>query len=143
MVRRVTRLEVTLPGVASSVPPARHFAQRAVEAWGLDDASWATALIVTELAANAVLHARTEFTVTLVRLADAVRIEVRDSLAAPPRQRSHTAEATTGRGLRLVAELARSWGTDPAPGAAGKTIWCEVPVEVQLAAPAAGPGAVA
>lgn len=137
------RLEVTLPGVTSSVPPARHFAMRTVEAWGLDDLGWSVALVVTELAANAVLHARTDFTVALVRRPDAVRVEVSDGAAARPRRRAHGTTATTGRGLHLLGSLAAEWGTEPAPG--GKTVWCELPLAAPVVTPvpAAEPGAVA
>ncbi len=32
-----------------------------------------------------------------------------------------------GRGLLLVAALAKEWGTAPRPGAPGKTVWAVVP----------------
>ena len=118
------RLEVTLPGVASSVPPARRFVERTLEQWDLEALGWAAALVVTELAANAALHAGTEFTVTLQHEGDSVRVEVRDGSDRLPRTRSHSIESTTGRGLRLVAELARAWGVreqDP-----GKAVWAEL-----------------
>lgn len=139
------RVEVTLPGLASSVPSARRFAVRSLEAWGLADVAWSVAVVVTELASNAVLHARTDFSVAVIRLADAVRIEVTDSARTAPRVRTHGPDATTGRGLQLIAELARHWGTQPAGDGAGKTVWCEltVPAGADLPQRAARSGVVA
>lgn len=132
------RVEVTLPGQASSVPSARRFAVRTLEAWGLPAVGWSAAVVVTELASNAVLHARTEFDVAVVRLRDAVRLEVTDRARTAPRPRTHGPDATTGRGLLLVAELARTWGTQPAPDGPGKTVWCELPMPAAADLPGRG-----
>jgi anti-sigma regulatory factor (Ser/Thr protein kinase) len=122
--------EVTLPGVASSVPPARHFVERTLSEWGLDDAGWTAALLVTELAANAALHAGTEFTVRVAVVGDRVRLEVQDGSLTVPRQRNHSAESTTGRGLRLVSELAADWGVHQTDE--GKVVWVELSTAVSL-----------
>ncbi|HWH29897.1 MAG TPA: ATP-binding protein [Mycobacteriales bacterium] len=120
----MSRLEVTLPGRASSVPPARRFVERTLESWDLTGAGWTAALLVSELAANAALHAGTDFTVVVERTGDRVRLEVHDGSATVPRQRRHSSEATTGRGLHLVAELADAWGVQAT--AAGKLVWVEL-----------------
>jgi anti-sigma regulatory factor (Ser/Thr protein kinase) len=119
--------------VASSVPPARHFVQRTLDAWDLSSVSWTAALVVTELAANAALHAGTEFTVEMAVDGGRLRLEVRDGSAHLPRTRLHSLEATTGRGLRLVADLSADWGVQPRDG--GKTVW------VELSTADSGPGA--
>jgi anti-sigma regulatory factor (Ser/Thr protein kinase) len=129
----VQRLEVALPGVASSVPPARHFVERTLEAWGLPDLGWAGALVVSELAANAALHAGTSFTVVVEQRGDQVRVGVQDGSSRLPRARRHGVEATTGRGLRLVETLGQSWGVEELP--TGKTVWCDL-----ATAPAGGAG---
>lgn len=115
---------MTLPGRASSVPPARRFVERTLEEWGLAGATWTAALLVSELAANAALHAGTDFTVVVERTDDAVRLEVHDGSSVVPRQRRHSSEATTGRGLVLVADLADDWGVEQ--GVAGKVVWVEL-----------------
>jgi anti-sigma regulatory factor (Ser/Thr protein kinase) len=120
--------QVTLPGIASSVPPARHFVERTLESWDLPQVSWTAALVVSELAANAALHAGTDFTVRLAVAGDRVRLEVRDRSLSLPRQRRHSAEATTGRGLRLVADLSTDWGV--LQGREGKTVWVEMATDV-------------
>lgn len=112
-----------MPGRASSVPPARHFVERTLAEWDLAAAAWTGALLVSELAANAALHAATDFTVVVQRTGDAVRLEVHDGSAAVPQQRRHSSEATTGRGLLLVAELAEAWGVQATP--TGKVVWVQ------------------
>jgi len=114
--------EVTLPGVASSVPIARHFVESVLSSWRQPELAWTATLIVSELGANCALHARTEFTVRVSLESDhAVRLEVSDGSLRLPRQRSFGLESTTGRGLRLVAELATDWGVES--GSHGKTLW--------------------
>jgi anti-sigma regulatory factor (Ser/Thr protein kinase) len=119
---RMSKAEVTLPAAVSSVPTARHFVESILAGWGFSDLSWPATLIVSELAANAALHARGEsFSVRILGEPDCVRLEVTDGSLRLPQQRTYSADATTGRGLRLVAELAQEWGV--APSATGKTIW--------------------
>ena len=83
-------------------------------------------LLTSELVTNAVLHARTEFTVRVVREGETVRVTVEDGSLAVPRQRTYGTDSTTGRGLRLVETLSAAWGVDPLPGG-GKAVWFEVP----------------
>ena len=131
-------MQVTYEGAPSSVPEARHAVERALEDWGLHDLAWSGALLVTELAANALLHARTDFTVVLEALPGrAARIAVSDGSRALPRARRYGDEATTGRGLRLVADLSRGWGVEAAEH--GKTVWAEL---AATASPAPGHHAV-
>jgi anti-sigma regulatory factor (Ser/Thr protein kinase) len=124
----VQRREVTLPGAASSVPTARRFVEDALAVWGLRDLSWTAALVVTELAANAALHAGTDFTVEVSADDSRVRVVVRDLSGRAPRQRAHSREATTGRGLHLVETLSSSWGV--ARGEPGKAVWAELDAAV-------------
>jgi len=114
--------EVTLPGLASSVPIARHFVESVLSSWHQPELAWTATLIVSELGANCALHARTEFTVRVSTTDEqSVRIEVSDGSVRLPRQRAFGLESTTGRGLRLVDELASDWGVDARVD--GKTLW--------------------
>jgi anti-sigma regulatory factor (Ser/Thr protein kinase) len=118
----MTKAEVILPSAVSSVPTARHFVESILTGWGRTDLAWTATLLVSELAANAALHARGEqFTVRIQLEGDGVRLEVSDSSLRPPRQRSYAEDATTGRGLRLVADLSDAWGVTPSTS--GKTVW--------------------
>jgi anti-sigma regulatory factor (Ser/Thr protein kinase) len=81
-------------------------------------------MAVSELVTNAVLHARTDFVVTLARLDGAVRVEVTDASTVLPRQRQVDSSSVTGRGLTIVASVADRWGYEPT--ATGKTVWFEM-----------------
>jgi anti-sigma regulatory factor (Ser/Thr protein kinase) len=116
---------IDLPGETSSVPPARRFVEQTLAEWDLDELAWTATLLVSELAANACLHAGTRLTITLNRTATrGVRLEVRDDSLVLPRMRRHTEQSTTGRGLRLVGDLAQRWGVDQLAG--GKVVWAEL-----------------
>ncbi|WP_037872534.1 ATP-binding protein [Streptomyces sp. NRRL S-37] len=119
---------------------ARRFAVRCMEAWGhppASDVSCAVALVVGELAANAVQHGRVPGRDVGLRLAlDAaaglVRVEVADAAATKPPPASapsSSPEGESGRGLLLVEALAVRWGWAPRRPV-GKTVWADVPVEV-------------
>jgi anti-sigma regulatory factor (Ser/Thr protein kinase) len=119
---------VTLPAVTDSVSAARRFVREALidldAAGACDDA----VTLVSELATNAVIHARTPYTIAVSHAGDTVRVGVHDLSAVNPRRRAYGLDATTGRGLRLVATLASSWGIDAETE--GKVVWFEVPCEV-------------
>lgn len=117
--------ELTLPGVPGSVPVARRFVQSALTAVHEDDLVWTASLLVTELVTNAALHARTEITIAVTAGgAGSVRLEVRDGSGRLPRSREYGVDATTGRRLRLIADLAARRGIEPVGG--GKTVWVEL-----------------
>jgi hypothetical protein len=82
---------------------------------------------VSELVTNALLHARTAFSVIVQVVASGrVRIAVSDSSDLPVQSRHPGVGATTGRGLALVAAVSFDRGTDPrAAGEVGKTVWFE------------------
>jgi anti-sigma regulatory factor (Ser/Thr protein kinase) len=86
----------------------------------LDDAR----IVITELAANAVAHARSPFTVSIQGGSTSVRILVRDRSHVLPAMRDRSLTAPSGRGLRLVGALAMRWGVDRLPD--GKVVWAEL-----------------
>jgi len=108
----------------ASVGEARRFTVDTLRRWGRDDLTTSGALLVTELVTNAILHARTMVQVILERGADFVRVEVRDGSPIRPALRNHGLDATTGRGLALVSQLADSWGVDVEEG--GKVVWARL-----------------
>ena len=118
---------VSLSGAAASVPEARRFVRSTLQAWELEDAADAAVLVVSELATNVVLHARSAFSVRLEALADgSVRLEVADASPRHPDARARSLGAATGRGLVIVAELASSWGVRP--DGDGKAVWAVLEV---------------
>ncbi len=81
-------------------------------------------LVLSELATNAVVHARSPFSVA-VRCTDRrVLISVTDASPLAPRTLYHGSHLAPGRGLRLVAALASDWGAEST--APGKTVWAEL-----------------
>ena len=114
----------TLPPESGSVAAARRFVEGTCEAWSCEAAGWTATQLVSELATNAVLHARTAFTVELTRDGTLLRLCVRDGSPAAPTVRTYGNESTTGRGLRLVESLSRAWGVERT--ADGKGVWFEV-----------------
>jgi len=81
-------------------------------------------IVITELAANAVRHARTPFSVSICSTRSRVRIEVRDGSRAMPAVRDDPGTTPFGRGMRIVTALATRWGVEPAPD--GKVVWAEL-----------------
>ena len=108
----------------STVPHAREFVRRTLEEWRVADTDEAL-LVVTELAANAVLHAGSSYAVRISSSPGLLRIEVSDDDPGTPEPQPFSSTAETGRGIVLVSAIATSWGirTD---GGAGKVTWAEL-----------------
>jgi anti-sigma regulatory factor (Ser/Thr protein kinase) len=84
-------------------------------------------LVASELATNAVAHARTPLALTLSRVDESVLLVVEDSSASMPVPRSPGAEDVGGRGLLLVAALSQDWGTRT-DGRGRKSVWASFPI---------------
>jgi len=112
---------------------ARLLAVRELATWGWPETcadSETAALIVGELAANAVTHGRVKgrcFRLTLaMQTPGTLRIAVADPRGEySPHPRPTTPADETGRGLLLVAALATRWGTEPWPPS-GKAVWADI-----------------
>ncbi|NEW72954.1 SpoIIE family protein phosphatase [Streptomyces rhizosphaericus] len=104
------------------VAQARAAAAYQLGAWGLDEASFVTELIVSELVTNAIRYAGGPVGLRLIR-DETLICEVTDSSNTQPRLRRARTSDEGGRGLFLVAQLARRWGCRY--GQSGKTIWAE------------------
>lgn len=114
----------TLPPEGASVAAARRHVERVLDGWGVEGTGWVCLQLISELATNAVLHARTPFTVELSRDHDVIRVCVQDGSPVRPGVRRYADDSTTGRGLRLVESMATDWGVERA--GSGKTVWFEV-----------------
>ncbi|RZS91274.1 PAS domain S-box-containing protein [Motilibacter rhizosphaerae] len=114
--------EQEFPVVPESVPAARRLVREVLAAWDRTAVEDSSALVVTELVTNAVLHARGPVRLVLEPYAAAgVRIEVHDGSPAMPLRPIADAGSTTGRGLSLVESLAEAWAAEPTPR--GKRVW--------------------
>jgi anti-sigma regulatory factor (Ser/Thr protein kinase) len=76
-----------------------------------------------ELATNAVIHGRTEFSVTVLIDERTVRIEVADANPRMPQPCHAPSGAISGRGLQIVDAVGLAWGADRYRD--GKTVWLE------------------
>jgi CheY-like chemotaxis protein/anti-sigma regulatory factor (Ser/Thr protein kinase) len=111
-------------GDVSTVPLAREFVRRCLVAWGVGHVVDEAALVVTELAANAVVHATSPYEVRLSRSNGVIRIEVADGDIGTPEPQPFSAVAEDGRGIVIVSALSASWGIDARPH--GKVTWAEL-----------------
>ena len=118
----VTALD--LPPSTESVPVARRFARR--EAHDSQADVDTVVLLVSEVVTNAILHARSDIRLNIESRGDLVRVEVRDASPLTPRLHHFRLTSGTGRGLRMLERLSRSWGVEPDPAGAGKVVWFEV-----------------
>ncbi|MET7800592.1 SpoIIE family protein phosphatase [Streptomyces decoyicus] len=109
----------TDPAVVGS---ARALAGQQLSEWGLDELLFTTELIVSELVTNAIRHGTGPITLRLIRQ-DALICEVSDASSTSPRLRHARTTDEGGRGLFIVAQLTRRWGTRYTP--IGKIIWTE------------------
>lgn len=109
------------PGEPGSVPTARRWVTSTLASWGVGEPVWTAAQVVSELATNATLHARSAFTVTVTVDEQCLRLEVQDASSVALHTRQYGSTATTGRGLHIVSTLSHEWGVTPQGH--GKTVW--------------------
>ncbi|WP_062643209.1 ATP-binding protein [Streptomyces maremycinicus] len=123
-----------LRGSREGFAQAREFTQRTLDCWSLERCTDDALTVVTELAANAVLHAlphasTDEFPVRLrltLRRAHLVCAVTDPSDSLPVHARTADALLEHGRGLHIVEALSDHWGwTRRAP--VGKTVWAMLP----------------
>ncbi|GHB23515.1 SpoIIE family protein phosphatase [Streptomyces chryseus] len=108
---------------------ARAVATKKVGEWGLEELSFTTELVVSELVTNAVRYASSG-PIQLRLIRDRTLIcEVSDSGHTSPNLRRARSDDEGGRGLFLVARMTQQWGTRYTP--TGKTIWAEQPLTPQ------------
>lgn len=112
-----------------SAGTARRHVVAALEEWGLSEIEQDAALCTAELATNAILHSRTNFTISVRKIPGGIRVDVQDDRpdltpVVVPTSLEPLDTGATGRGLMLVAAIAQRWGyftTDVA-----KTVWFEL-----------------
>lgn len=79
-------------------------------------------LVTSELVGNAIRHGRSPLAYDVAMDGNAVRVVVQDAAPRPPGHVSPAqSSAEGGRGLFIVAQLARDWGWSPCSD--GKCIW--------------------
>jgi hypothetical protein len=129
---------LNLSGSREGFALARDFTHRTLDCWSLGHCSDDAVTVITELAANAVLHAlpRTSADESRVRLRLTLRrshlvcavTDPSDSLPVYPHPEDTLLEH--GRGLHIVEALSEHWGwTRRCP--VGKTVWAMLPTRHQ------------
>jgi anti-sigma regulatory factor (Ser/Thr protein kinase) len=115
--------ELVLPADPTAPGMARAFLRSAAQEWGVDDdLAQDAAMVLTELVANAVDHARSESTLSLRVAHEGLCVAVRDAHPGPvPRPAPIDPTAARGRGLQMVDALTTAWGVTSHDG--GKTVW--------------------
>jgi hypothetical protein len=104
---------------------ARRLVADALQQWGHpQEVSESIALVVSELATNAVTHARSPFSVLARSDQHVIRISVRDASAVMPELREGGPAVGPGVGLQMVAALAGAWGVEVTAG--GKAVWAQL-----------------
>jgi len=117
--------ELVVPSAPRSVTLVRRYAVDVATALGWADSADTVALLVSEVATNAILHAYgPEVRVRVLDHGPRLRVEVLDGSPALPVPRRARDSAESGRGMLLVDSLAVRWGTDTRPG--GKVFWFEI-----------------
>jgi anti-sigma regulatory factor (Ser/Thr protein kinase) len=115
-----------LPADSWVVAYARRVAGAQLEEWGLPEAAYVTELVVSELVTNAIRYGSEPIQLRLIY--DRTLIcEVSDGNSTSPHLRRARTYDEGGRGLLLVAQLTKNWGTRHT--ATGKTIWTEQALE--------------
>jgi len=119
----------------ASVPAARRFVRDTLRGWELGGAEYAAVQLTSELTTNSLLHARSGFSVRVIRRPDALRVEVLDRSAVLPQRRSFSVTATTGRGVRLLDAYGLRWGAEPLDRSPyRKRVWVDVSLHADSAA---------
>jgi anti-sigma regulatory factor (Ser/Thr protein kinase) len=121
------QLQQRLPPEPTSAKQARHMVAAACRAWHLTHLQDPAQLVISELAANAIQHARTDVLVTVSRRGTGLHLAVRDGSPILPRIRpsavANGSPRGCGRGLQIVHRAAAAWGALPTHDHAGKVVW--------------------
>jgi anti-sigma regulatory factor (Ser/Thr protein kinase)/anti-anti-sigma regulatory factor len=113
-------VEDMLP-IAGAARSARNLVTEACVRWKMPALVPDASIVVSELVANAVLHAGTIFTVRISLRPRYVHIAVRDGSMMVPVIPPKDQRVEGGRGLLLVMALAAAWGHLQTPD--GKVVW--------------------
>lgn len=113
-----------LPAGAWAPAAARHAVASVLHGWGFRDPAWMrqTELVVSELVANAVIHAGGRLSIELHVAHGRVTIAALDASIGTPQCRD--ASGTGGPALRIIDALCTAWGVDHQ--ADGRRVWVQL-----------------
>ena len=123
---------------ADSIPAARRFVLAAIGSLPAEQRD-AVSVMVSELAMNAVEHARTRFQVTVETTGGSLRVEVADAGGGTATaQPQPDAASLRGRGLFIVGRLSDAWGTSSSAGSA-TSVWFTIALDAPAGSAARQP----
>lgn len=132
-------LEVlVLPLGLASVGKARDFASANLESHDLTYLVDPIRLVVSELVTNALVHALPPVIVSMQERGLSVLITVSDKSSLLPVALPHEETALGGRGLAIVDELSRKWGSN-ARLDGGKSVWASFDKKTNGTTPGTNP----
>ncbi|MER5916089.1 SpoIIE family protein phosphatase [Streptomyces sp. NPDC001982] len=111
-----------LPNESAAVRTARHLAARQLSAWEMEPLIATVELIVSELVTNAIRYGGGPVRLRLIQH-QVLTCEVSDAGTSHPRPRHPRTLDENGRGLFLVAQLSRRWGSRSVSD--GKVVWSD------------------
>ncbi|GGX67914.1 SpoIIE family protein phosphatase [Streptomyces fructofermentans] len=111
-----------LPSDPAAVAEVRKRTSRQLGEWGLDELTFTTELVVSELVTNAIRHAEGPIRLRLI-VSRALVCEVWDASPTAPHLRHPRTTDEGGRGLFLISQFTQRWGTRYTRD--GKIIWTE------------------
>ncbi|MFJ9813759.1 SpoIIE family protein phosphatase [Streptomyces sp. NPDC101151] len=114
-----------LPLEATAAALARELTTAKLTEWGLEELTFTTELVASELVTNTYRYATGPVTLRLIRT-HCLTCEVSDASHTSPHLRRALSTDEGGRGLFLVAQLTERWGTRYSHE--GKTVWTEQPL---------------
>ena len=102
--------ETTLTAEPAAASRARAFVSRHLSEHRLGLLLDPVRLAASELATGALMHAQTQFTITLAGLDDIVLLTVRDTSPRSPAESEPAAFGIADRGSRIVSLVSLDWG---------------------------------
>ena len=121
---RLRRARLAFRARSESIPVVRRFAVRTTDSWGYPALGDDVALLVSELVTNAVCHTAADGALELTEMVAGVHVEVHDRSMEVPTLGRGGADDESGRGIRLVQQLASAWGVIGRRD--GKAVWFEL-----------------
>jgi len=114
-----------LGSAPAAVGAARRYVREVLQSQRVDEkVTGVVELLTSEIVTNALLHAHGGGELALTVTGDTIRVEVDDPSGLQPIRQCAGRDALGGRGLAIVAALARGWGVEPKRQ--GKRVWFEV-----------------
>jgi anti-sigma regulatory factor (Ser/Thr protein kinase) len=120
-----TLVSADLPADVTAPGRARRIVAASLATRGLEELLEPAVLLASEVVTNAVVHGGGHARLGVEHDRRRIRVSVRDASNARPRRLDLGLEATSGRGVQLLDQLATRWGVDlHLPR--GKTVWFEL-----------------